>query len=117
MLNKLFALAVRGGITFGVGFGVGITLNEGFNSGSTITGLVAGVIWISGGIYSLLKFNQPFNVNALEEVDEKIHNIIDEQSKKKIEDEMLRVKQLLDSGILTKDEYDQKIKVLKNKYL
>lgn len=82
MLNKLFSLIVRGGITFGIGLGVGLGLNEGMH---TDDGNGVGiVIWIIGGIYSLLKFNQPFNVNVLEQADDKIDNIIDEQSKKKI---------------------------------
>ncbi len=117
MLNKLFALAVRGGITFGIGVGLGLALNEGFNIERPIPMLAGTTVWLLGGIYSLLKFNQPFNVNALEEADDKIHNIIDDQSKKKIEDDMLRVKELLDSRILTKDEYEQKMKILKEKYL
>ena len=117
MLNKLFALAVRGGITFGIGFTIAFTLNVSFNSGEAIAWLVAGSIWLTGGIYSFSKFNTPFNVNSLKEVDDKIHSIIDDKNMKKTEDVMLRVKKLLDSGILTQEEYEQKMKVLKNKYL
>lgn len=117
MLNKLFALSVRGGITFGLAIGLVLTLKESFNAAILIQNLAGTAVLILGGIYSLLKFNQPFNINALEEVDSKIRNIIDDQSKRKVEDDMLRVKKLLDSGILTQEEYEQKIKVLKNKYL
>ena len=116
MLNKLFALAVRGVVTFGIGVGLGFTLYKGFDSGKHIAEFSMLGIWLLGGIYSLVKFNQPFNINALEKADDKIHNIIDVQSKKKIEDDMLRVKKLLDSGILTQEEYEHKIKGLKNKY-
>ena len=115
MLNKLFALAVRGGVTFGIGLGLGLILNIGFDKDIVELSMIG--VWILGGIYSLIKFNQPFNINALEEADDKIHNIIDDQSKKKIEEDMLRIKKLLDSGILTQEEYEHKIKVLKNKYL
>ncbi|MBL0686870.1 MAG: hypothetical protein JJV94_03480 [Sulfurospirillum sp.] len=114
MLNKLFALAVRAGITFGIGFA---PLFQGFELDDDIRIILVFGIWILGGIYSFLKFNQPFNINALEKADKKIHSAIDDQSKKKIEGAMLRIKKLLDSGILTQEEYSQKMEVLKNKYL
>ena len=38
-------------------------------------------------------------------------------ARKKIESDMLRIKNLYDNGILTQDEYDQKIQILKDKYL
>lgn len=117
MLNKLFALLVRGGITFGIAVGVAFTLDIGFNSDRKTVDIVAYGIMLFGAIYAFSKFNQPFGISVLEDVDEKIHNALDEKSKHKIEDDMLRLKNLLDSNILTQDEYEQKINILKKKYL
>ena len=69
MLNKLFSLLIRCGITLVAGWAVGGTIagllwmvDRTFEAFS-IT--VAIVIWILGATYSLLKFNAPYNIVVL----------------------------------------------------
>lgn len=117
MINKIFTLLIRVGITFGLGYAIGASVDGIPSSSRNAPILVASVIWIFGGIYSLLKFNDSYNILALTNTENKIAEVIDEKNKKKIEDNMLRIKSLYDNGILTQDEYDQKIKTLKDNYL
>jgi len=115
MIIKLLSLLIRGGVVFGFGYLIGFTLHEGFNLKQNIPIVGASIIWISGGLYSLLKFNVPFSV--LIQLKNSISVIIDDKNKNKIEESMIRTKKLFDNGILTQDEYDKKIKELKEKYL
>lgn len=108
MLNKLFSFLIRGGITFALGLAVGYLLDS---------LLAASIIWVLGGIYALAKINDSYNISGLTSVENKITGAIDENNKKKIEADMLRIKNLYDKDILTQDEYDKKIQILKAKYL
>jgi uncharacterized membrane protein (Fun14 family) len=110
MINKVLSFLIRGGITGVLGFAVGAPLRS-------IE--IASIIWVIGGIYTLSKFNHPFKIVVLmtDKIENKANVVIDENSKKKIESDMLRIKNLYDNGILTQDEYDQKIQILKDKYL
>lgn len=116
MLEKLFSLLIRCGITFGIGWAVGAAIGETLHNESFAL-MVAFAIWLFGGIYSFLKFNAPYNIFALKNTENQIIEVLDKRNKRKIEDDMLKIKQLLDNGILTQDEYDKKIQELKNKYL
>lgn len=116
MLNKIISLLIRGGVTFGIGWLVGFTLYEGLDVRGDIPIVIASIIWITGGIYSLANFNNSYNFSALKNVENKVSEAIDNKNKQKIEEEMLRVKKLLDNKILTEDEYNQKMKSLKEKY-
>lgn len=117
MLSKIISLLIRGGVTFGIGLLVGIALHDGLDRDviGEIPEITASIIWIVGGIYSLANFNNFFSV--LKNVENKVSEAIDNKNKQKIEEKMLRVKKLLDSNILTEDEYNQKMKSLKEKYL
>lgn len=117
MLNNIISLIIRGGITFGIGFLIGAGSDVVLAVGDTPSLVIASIVWIIGGIYSLSNFNDPYNFIKITSTENKISEIIDSKNKQKIEEEMLRVKKLLDNDILTKDEYDHKIKVLKSKYL
>jgi len=116
MLDKLFSLLIRCGITFVVGLAVGATLGE-LKFGDDFSLMVAIAIWLFGGIRSLFKFNAPYNIVVLKNTENQIIEVLDRKNKRKIEDDMLKIKQLFDNGILTQDEYDKKIQELKNKYL
>lgn len=115
MISKLLSFLVGAGIIIGLGWIIGATLYNGFHIRSNIPLLVASVIWFFGGLYVLQKFNQPFNV--IKGIYKKVSDVIGEKNKRKTEDDMLRLKHLLDSEILTKEEYEIKIKTLKDKYL
>lgn len=117
MINKIISLLVRGGVTFGIGLLVAAILHDGFDTGVETRILTASIIWIAGGIYSLANFNNSYKFSALQNIENKVSRSIDNNNRKKIEEEMLRVKKLLDNNILTKDEYNQKMKSLKEKYL
>jgi hypothetical protein len=117
MLSKIISLSIRGGVIFGIGFLVGATLHNGLDFRGDIPIITASIIWIAGGIYSLANFNNPYNLSSLKYVENKFSESIDNRNRQKIEEEMLRVKKLLDSEILTEDEYNQKMKSLKEKYL
>jgi hypothetical protein len=110
MINKILSLLIRGGITVIIGFAIGAPLES-------IE--IASIIWIIGGIYTLAKFNDSYNIVVVTtaKIENKISGVMDENSKKKIESDMLSVKNLYDNGILTQDEYDKKMQILKNKYL
>ena len=117
MLNRIISLLIRGGVTFGIGFLVGATLHDGLDVRDGIPIITASIIWISGGLYSLANFNNSYNFSALKNAEKKVSEAIENKNKQKIEEEMLRVKKLLDNNILTEDEYNQKMKSLKEKYL
>ena len=117
MLNKIITLLIRGGITFGIGVLAIVILYDGLGVTGDIRFVPADIIWIAGGIYSLLNFNNSYKFSALEKVDNKASELIDNKNKLKIEQEMLRVKKLLDNNILTEEEYSHKMKSLKQKYL
>ncbi len=110
-------MIIRGGITLGIGYLIGAGSDAVLAVGNAESLVIASIVWIIGGIYSLSNFNNPYNLTKVKSTDNKISRIIDGKNKQKIEEEMLRVKKLLDNDILTKDEYDHKIKVLKSKYL
>lgn len=117
MLNKIISLAIRLGATFAAVI-LAIIIVEGTTDVSRdiqITVYIA--IWALGVIYSLYNFNNPYIFAALKQTENRISEAIESKDKKKIEEEMLRVKQLKDTGILTDEEYDIKIKSLKDKYL
>jgi hypothetical protein len=118
MLNKLLTFVIRAGVIFGVGMIVGgLILNDIFGMTGDLSLIVASIIWVIGGIYSLLKFNTAYSFIFLKNAEQKITEIIDHKNKQKIENEMLRIKQLLDNDILTENEYNCKMKILKGKYL
>lgn len=116
MLNKVISLLVRGGVVFGIGWLVGATLHEGLDVRGYIPIVTASIIWIAGGFYSLANFNNSYNFSFLKNIENKASEASVNKNKKKVEEEMLRVKKLLDSKILTEDEYNQKMKSLKEKY-
>jgi hypothetical protein len=92
-------------------------LHDGLDDGGYIPIITASIIWIVGDIYSLAYFNNSYNFSALKNADHRILEVIVKRKKQKIEEEMLQIKRLLDNGILTEDEYNQKMKPLKEKYL
>ena len=92
-------------------------MNSGLEVRGDIPIVTAIIIWIAGGIYSLANLNNSYNFSALKNVKNKVSESIDYKNKQKIEEEMLRVKKLFNNNILTEDEYNQKIKSLKEKYL
>ena len=116
MLSNIISLIIRGGLTFGIGLLIGLTMSKSFGL-HDVSMIMASIVWIAGGIYSLSNFNNPYNITAIENIKNKISEIIDGKNKQKIEEEMLRVKKLLDSGILTEDEFNDRIKLLKSKFL
>ena len=116
MLDKIISLSIRVGVACGVGFIVGITVHN--VVGNDISVFLASIIWFVGGIYSLYNFNNPYNFVfvAVKNAENKVAEILDNKNKQKIEEEMLRVKNLRDNDILTEDEYNRKMKSLKDKY-
>lgn len=117
MLNKIISLAIRLGATFAAVILAIIIMEGAMDVSSDITITVYIAIWALGVIYSLYNFNNPYIFAALKQTENRISEAIESKDKKKIEEEMLRVKQLKDTGILTDEEYDIKIKSLKDKYL
>jgi len=108
MINKIFSFLIRGGVTCALGFAVGVPLDS----------LPPAIfIWVVGGIYTLVTINDSYNIPGLTSAENKIIGSIDENRKKKIAADMLTIKNLYDKDILTQDEYDKKIQVLKDQYL
>lgn len=107
MINKIFTLIIRGGVTGILGLAVGAPLHS-------IE--IASAIWIIGGIYTLVRFNDSYNIAALRSAEDKMVEIVDNKNKQKLEEEMLRIKNLRDKDILTEDEYNRKMNSLKDKY-
>jgi uncharacterized membrane protein YuzA (DUF378 family) len=117
MLNNIISLTIRGGLTFVIGLLTANIVDSVLGMHNDVPTIIAIIVFIIGGIYSLSNFNNPYNITAVKNTDNKISEIIDGKNKQKIEEDMLRVKKLLDSGILTEDEFNHKIKLLKSKYL
>jgi len=65
------------------------------------------------GIMLLIYFKDLYNAEGKPRVAQELHN----RNVKKVEDELLRAKQLLDSGILTQAEFDKKVKDAKHTIL
>ncbi len=61
-------------------------------------------------------FHDSYDFSVLKIVVGKFVDFAGKKNKVKIEDEMLRVKDLLDKGILTEAEYNNKMKSLKREY-
>lgn len=110
MINKVLSSLIRAVIAGILGFAVGVPLNS---EKITI------IIWIAGLVYIFVKFSCPYSfvISITNKVESKINLAGDEKSKRVIESDMLRTKNLFDIGILNQDEYDKKIQILKDKYL
>jgi len=121
MLNKLITLIIRAVAVYFIAFGIALSIGEVFlkeipNHNDYFVALLF-FLWGIGGIYSLLKFNQPYHFISVEIVGDKILDTIDDKQKYKIEEDMLRLKKLYDEDILTDNEYKIKLQVLKERYL
>lgn len=99
-----------------------VVLMDNLNDITLQTGIVFGVITID-------TFKEKFNVaiakNEAQNINNKIHEIIylarnkatniQQQSKKSVVEQLKELKELLDMGILTQDEFNsQKVKILNN---
>lgn len=117
MINKLITLAIRLGVTWIfvlIGFQTVFNRTEGWDGPAPLVGFVIGLI---GLIYSQAKFNDHYTFGAASKAENQINEVFDKKKKLQTEEEMLRVKNLFDQGILTEEEYEQKMNKLKDKYL
>jgi len=114
MLSKILSFLMRCISIACIGWLAGAGSYGILGVGSNSSELIASIVWIVGGITSIVKFNIPYDF--LKDFESAVFNRIGNVKKQEIENEMLRVKGLLDSKILTQDEYNEKMKSLKEKY-
>lgn len=117
MINKILTLAIRLGITWLIAVVIAEIVYQNAGHPNNPYEVVGWSIGLIGFIYSIIKFNNHFNFGIASKAENQISEVIDKKMKLQTEDEMLRIKNLYDQGILTKEEYDQKISILKKKYL
>lgn len=116
MFNKVLTLLFRSTLVGFLGFAVGASLAE-FDVNRPFPLVFASIVWILGGLYTLKKFEAPFKLSGITKVENIVSEYIKSNKQRKIAEEMLRVKQLRDSNILTEEEYVRKMNHLKEKYL
>lgn len=97
-----------------IGWLAGYGSQEILRVGTSRSDEIAIIVWVIGVIISIIKFNISFDF--LKKFEKTVFNGIDNLKKHEIEKEMIRVKELLDKQILTQNEYNEKIKLLKEKY-
>lgn len=117
MINKFITLAIRLGVTWLIAVIVAQTVYLNIGRSDSPYEAVGWSIVLIGFIYALLKFNDHYTFGAASKAENQISEVIDKKKNLQTEEEMLRVKNLFDQGILTKEEYEQKMSNLKDKYL
>jgi len=117
MINKIITLAIRLGATWLIAVIVAQIVYSNMGSSNSPYEVVGGLIGLIGLVYALFKFNDHYTFGAASKAENQIGEVIDKKKKFQTEEEMLRVKKLFDQGILTKEEYEQKMDNLKAKYL
>lgn len=123
MLNKIVSFFIRGGLSILIGLLIGAsitTIDYQTRSDLELTGstpfLIACFIWFVGGCYTISKIKKPYHFSWVTKVEKEFFESREDKKKKKLEDNMFRVKQLFDSQIITQEEYEERIKSLKEKY-
>ena len=115
MADKINHIGRIVSIVLVIGTGIGITLGiiEVFGKHHNILYTVMTLTWLIAGIMALIYVKDIYQAIAKPKIDEEIH----ERNVRKIENELLRAKKLLDNGILTQKEFDTKVKNAKKDIL
>jgi hypothetical protein len=116
MLKKILSFAIRAIATLFAGLGIGSLLYE-IGIGNDMSISVAVVIWIIGGLYTLGTINRPFKLIILDSAGNIVNEKVRDIDRKKMEDKMIRLKMLKDSGILADVEYNTELNKIKEAYL
>ena len=119
MLSKLFTLLVRliSGtvVIYIVIFGIG---NLVFKIDNEILAIgIGSSMFAIVFIRAFVMFNKPYKIGVLDRTESAASDVIDDQKQKRLADEMIKAKALYDNGIIDEYEYNEKISILKEKYL
>jgi len=118
MGNKILSFFIRSIISIGIAYILAF-ITFGIVKSDTIAVSVLIVTAFLGIVfYAIRNFNTPiFRFSAIETVEKSAERMFDKRKQRTIEEDMLRTKELFDSGILTEDEYNTKIAKLKKDFL
>jgi len=120
-MSKILSFILRLGITYVSMVLIFAFIKTVLNLSESVGGVFMSVVGIIGFVYSVNKFNTPLSflsqISFLSQVDNSITKEVKNHKSKKIEDEMLRVRELYDKKILSEEEYQSKVDTLKKEYI